>query len=90
MQQSADVIDSLRFYYMMSIYLTSKEIPEYECTQSLKEFIKEGLGTWHDKGNKNLSRYSELAYNSLPAEFLSFMQISIKGDADQISFKEVK
>jgi lysophospholipid acyltransferase (LPLAT)-like uncharacterized protein len=47
MQQSADVIDSLRFYYMMSIYLTSKEIPEYECTQSLKSFIKEGLGTWH-------------------------------------------
>jgi hypothetical protein len=39
---------------------------------------------------KNLAKYSELAYNSLPAEFLSFMQISTKGDADQITFKEVK
>jgi hypothetical protein len=89
LQQSVDVVDSLRYYYMLSIYLISKDIPEYEVTQSLKEFIKEGIGTWHDKGNKNLAKYSELAYNSLPAEFLSFMQISTKGDSDQISFKKV-
>lgn len=89
LQQSSDVVDSLRFYYMLSIYLTSKDIPEYEVTQSLKEFIKEGIGLWHDKGDKNLAKYCEYAYTSLPGEFLSFMQISTKGDSDQVTFKKV-
>lgn len=86
----ADIVNSLKFYFMLSTYLMSRDHSEYESTQSLKEFIREGSGVWHNIGNKTLSAYYEQAYNSLPAEFLSFMEISTKGDADQVRFMEVR
>jgi len=81
-----EIINSLKFYFMLSTYLISKEYTEYESTKSLKEFIKEGVGIWHSIGNKTLSGYYSQTYKSLPAEFLSFMKISSKGDSDQIRF----
>jgi len=82
-----DIIDSLRFYYMLSTYLISRENTEYESSQSLNSFIRECLSKID---NKTFSHYTEVAYTTLPAEFLSFMEISSKGDRDQVIFKEVK
>jgi len=81
-----EIINSLKFYFMLSTYLISRGASEYESTKSLKEFIKEGVGVWHFKTRNMLSDYYKQTYDSLPAEFLSFMEISSKGDSDQLRF----
>ena len=84
-----DVIQSLKFYFMLSTYLCSRDIPEKHATQSLREFVKEGE-YWHKNDAKTLSAYYQQAYESLPAEFLDFMQISTKGDRDTLKIVDTK
>jgi hypothetical protein len=84
-----DVVQSLKFYYMLATYLRASGVSEYIATKSLNEFIREGE-TWHRKDSRVLNTYLKNAYNQLPSEFLSLLQISTSGDRDQISFKEKK
>jgi len=84
-----DVVQSLKFYFMLSIYLKAHEVSEELATKSLKEFIKEGAD-WHKGDSKIIAHYYEQAYIELPSGFLSFMQISTPGDSDQITFKSVR
>ena len=85
-----DVIQSLKFYFMLSAYCCSRDIPEVLCTQSMREFIKEGKESWHGGNAKVLSAYLDMAYQSLPAEFLSHMTISSPGDRDQLTIVDTK
>lgn len=84
-----DVVQSLKFYFMLSTYLRASGVPEFIAIQSLNEFIKGGE-TWHRKDSKVLNTYLKNAYNQLPSEFLSLLQISTSGDRDQIKFQERK
>lgn len=77
-----DIIDSLKFYFMLSSYLCSRDIPESQATQSMDEFIREGANSWYRQDSKLLSAYLQRAYDSIPSGFLSFMGISVKGDHD--------
>lgn len=79
--------NSLKFYFMLSTYLTGSGVAEEIASQSLNEFIKEGE-IWHRKDSRILNTYLKNAYNQLPSGFLSLLQISSVGDRDQISFKE--
>jgi hypothetical protein len=87
MKTDYEVIQSLKFYFMMSIYTIANGASEAEVTKSLKEFIKEGEG-WHRNDAKVMANYYKVAYECLPGEFLSLMEISTKGDRDQITYIE--
>ena len=84
-----DVIQSLKFYFMLSIYLKASGVSERIATQSLNKFIRRGK-EWHRGDSKILNTHLKNAYDQLPSEFLSLLQISSLGDRDQISFKEKK
>ena len=83
-----DVVQSLKFYFMLSIYLKAHEVSEELATKSMKEFVKDGA-EWHRDDSKIISHYYEQAYLELPSGFLSLMEISSPGDSDQITFKSV-
>ena len=89
MRTDYEVIQSLKFYYMLSIYTIARGATEYEVTKSLREVIKDGEN-WHKNDAKTKANYLKVAYESLPGEFLSLMEISSAGDRDTITYKEKK
>jgi len=82
-----EIIDNLKFYFMLSIFLKSHNVSDGIANKSLNEFIKEGE-VWHRKNSKILNKYLDKAYKSLPLDFLKILEISEKCERDQIKFIE--
>ncbi len=71
-----DVIDSLVFYFMFSIFLSSHGVPDSIAGKSLREYIdllkKESI---HFNNAEVLGIHLETAYKRLPSEFLNIHEI---------------
>jgi len=80
-----DVVNTYKFYMMLGIKATFLHKSEKESTESLRAFTK------HLKENHQFSDFviqyqMQVAYESLPSDFLSIMQISTPGDRDTLKF----
>jgi len=71
-----NVIDSLVFYFMLSIYLSSRGVPESIAGKSLHGYVavlrEESI---HFRNPEVLGIHLETAYKRLPSEFLSIHDI---------------
>ncbi|GEM_PF-2358377 len=71
-----DVLNSLKFYTMLSIFLGSQGMSEERCSRALTEYIhmlKENDD--HFKDPEVMCAYLQEAYNKLPADFLELFEI---------------
>jgi hypothetical protein len=72
-----DVVDSLRFYMMLSIKMNSlNQYSPFECNKTLKEFIKDGED-WHVNNKETINAYIKKAYLSLPLDFQQIYNLTI-------------
>ena len=70
-----EVHNSLVFYFMLSIYLTSEGISEENATESLMEFLKECRKSGIFVDSKVESAYLGAAWSCIPSGFLSLVGI---------------
>lgn len=69
-----DVLCTVRFYMMLSIFLCANGTPEKEATESWSKFIEEGED-WHGNNTHLKNYYNSKAYQSLPSGFLNLMDV---------------
>lgn len=69
------VINALIFYFMLAIFLTSRNVPESTATESLRSFIQanEENQTFYNAEVK--AKYFETAYSKIPSGFLNILEI---------------
>lgn len=80
-----ELINSFRFYFMLGICLTSKDVPASHSSESLKSYIKDLRKDFSDEViNYNMMK----AYKSLPSEFLNLHHIEINPDDRFIKMPE--
>jgi hypothetical protein len=68
-----EVLQSLVFYFMMSIYLRAHDVPESVATQSLTDFIKDCRRDDIFKTPEAEATYLSTAYQCLPGGFLELI-----------------
>lgn len=83
----SEIVDSLRFYFMLSITLSSQGVDRNVYEKSLNEFIKD-IKTNLLLSDEMLGRYSRAAYNSLDKEFLHLHNFEINPDDRSIKIVE--
>lgn len=72
------VLNSIKFYMMLSMILMSNDVPEMEATATWKSYVKDGEA-WHNNNPHIINYYNFKAYQALPSEFLSMMEIPRDG-----------
>lgn len=71
-----DVVNTLRFYLMLSIKMVDSGYGQLESEKSLKQFIAEGED-WHNNNLDVKNAYIQKAYDTLPTEFLQIYHMQI-------------
>ena len=64
------VLESLTFYYMLTIHLSASGWGEEKSSQSLKEYMKDLKEGGYFYNNRAISLYSSAAWARIPSEFL--------------------
>ena len=82
-----EILNSLRFYYMLAIVLSEGEEPESVSCQSLKSYL-EDIRKDHYISEEVLIYHMNKAYQSLPTEFLRLHRIEVNPDDRHIKIVE--
>ena len=70
-----EILDSLRFYFMLSMRLCAYGTPEHRATESLKVFSEQCRKDGIFRTPEAEAAYYDAAYKTLPAEFLATLGI---------------
>jgi hypothetical protein len=71
------VVDSLRFFYMLTIYLSSKGWGEERASRSLTEYMAEVQKNGYFTTSAVRNKYCATAWSRLPSDFLNAHDIPL-------------
>lgn len=83
----SDVVNSIRFYIMLSMIMVKNGEEEIIASKSLNSYFKEGF-IWHNNDQKIIWAHVQSAYDSLPSSFLKYFDLVIPGQRDGLKYLE--